>query len=567
MIGSDKSGSNVFFASFQSLVGEDGDAELDFYDTQVCSEGPAADACLTPAAPASHAAKAAARPPGGPQPRPLLPARRSPARATSRRPCRRPPRARPRPRSVPRSSPRRSRRVAESTATAGVPRVKGRRVGRLLPGQPAGPPGPPITGGRADDHFQISPDGWRVACAFSRRARSRCCGGAGLHGFLGVGVPVGSAGSACGRSRVFDGDVLGALQSGATTAARPRPAARSVEARSLRAGSTPVEVLLRGATAADALEGIVTATASVATAVGASTGPVGHRLAIAGSGGIGAAAAVARVGTVRCACPIGYARVVRTACAVARVGTVRCTCPIGDARVVRTARTVARAGPVGPRGAVRCAAAPATEVAARVGARDVLRKLLAGRVVPVRDALSMARVVLPLAVLGLAAIEIAVDIRGLVDVDIDVPAAPVAVAEDRSRRSQADAPRNAGGERRARIVGRATAASSTADTPDSSTRRTRRSGCRPARRSPPGSPARSARWSAWSERRPARVPRSPSAVVRLQVARLLRLARSRCTESITSFGSARKASPSFCTQSGLSSIVARTCGNATSDSR
>ncbi|SAL87869.1 hypothetical protein AWB67_07491 [Caballeronia terrestris] len=61
---------------------------------------------------------------------------------------------------------------------------------------------------------------------------------------------------------------------------------------------------------------------------------------------------------------------------------------------------------------------------------------------------------LPFAALDLGAIEVAINIGGLVDVDIDVPATPVAVAEDRAGGGEPDAPRKSGGERGARVVGR-----------------------------------------------------------------------------------------------------------------
>ncbi|CAM3464607.1 hypothetical protein CUTA107171_27875 [Cupriavidus taiwanensis] len=57
------------------------------------------------------------------------------------------------------------------------------------------------------------------------------------------------------------------------------------------------------------------------------------------------------------------------------------------------------------------------------------------------------------AALHLGAVEIAVDIGGLVDVDVDVAPAPVAVAEDRARGGQADAPGKAGHQCGAGIVG------------------------------------------------------------------------------------------------------------------
>jgi hypothetical protein len=58
----------------------------------------------------------------------------------------------------------------------------------------------------------------------------------------------------------------------------------------------------------------------------------------------------------------------------------------------------------------------------------------------------MARVMLPAVAVALylGAIEVAIDIRGLVDIDIDVAAAPVAVAENRTRGREAEAPCEAG---------------------------------------------------------------------------------------------------------------------------
>ena len=108
LLGSDQSGSNVFFSSFQSLVPEDTDTELDYYDARICREGPAADACLTPAPPASQCGEGSCQTsPGSPQ-TPAAPASQSftgPGNLTPPGPPP-PPKARPPPRSEPKSSPR-----------------------------------------------------------------------------------------------------------------------------------------------------------------------------------------------------------------------------------------------------------------------------------------------------------------------------------------------------------------------------------------------------------------------------------------------------------------------------
>ena len=69
LLGSDVSGSNVFFSSFQSLVPEDGDSQLDYYDARVCREGPGAEErheqCLAPVAAASSCGEGSCQGSGG----------------------------------------------------------------------------------------------------------------------------------------------------------------------------------------------------------------------------------------------------------------------------------------------------------------------------------------------------------------------------------------------------------------------------------------------------------------------------------------------------------------------
>jgi hypothetical protein len=73
LLGSDASGSNVFFSTFEPLVPEDSDTQLDYYDARICREGGEADEkheqCLGPVAPASPCGEGSCQGSGGsPQP-------------------------------------------------------------------------------------------------------------------------------------------------------------------------------------------------------------------------------------------------------------------------------------------------------------------------------------------------------------------------------------------------------------------------------------------------------------------------------------------------------------------
>jgi len=70
LLGSDASGSSVFFSTFEALVPEDGDSELDYYDAHICREGAGADEqCVAPVAPVSPCGEGSCQGAGGsPQP-------------------------------------------------------------------------------------------------------------------------------------------------------------------------------------------------------------------------------------------------------------------------------------------------------------------------------------------------------------------------------------------------------------------------------------------------------------------------------------------------------------------
>ena len=65
LLGSDVSGSNVFFGTFESLVPEDVDTNLDFYDAHVCSE---AAPCTSPIVASEPCGEGACQVSGGPGP-------------------------------------------------------------------------------------------------------------------------------------------------------------------------------------------------------------------------------------------------------------------------------------------------------------------------------------------------------------------------------------------------------------------------------------------------------------------------------------------------------------------
>jgi hypothetical protein len=65
LLGSDVSGSNVFFATFESLVPEDVDANLDFYDAHVCS---GAAPCASPIVASERCGEGACQVSGGSPP-------------------------------------------------------------------------------------------------------------------------------------------------------------------------------------------------------------------------------------------------------------------------------------------------------------------------------------------------------------------------------------------------------------------------------------------------------------------------------------------------------------------
>lgn len=79
LLGSDASGSNVFFATFESLVPEDGDTQLDYYDAHICGTAREAEEkheqylpCVAPVVPASPCAEGSCQSSGG-SPQPLSP--------------------------------------------------------------------------------------------------------------------------------------------------------------------------------------------------------------------------------------------------------------------------------------------------------------------------------------------------------------------------------------------------------------------------------------------------------------------------------------------------------------
>jgi len=151
----------------------------------------------------------------------------------------------------------------------------------------------------------------------------------------------------------------------------------SVKTRALRARSAPVVVALRGAaTRANTAESVVapaTVTAAIATADTVQVAPAAIR----------------------------YTSPVRRSGPVCR----RCT-----SATSRGAEARARV------------CATAAILVTRAGTRRLPGEFIARGIVPVGDALAMARIMLPATTLPLhlAAIEVAIDVRSLVDVDVDV---------------------------------------------------------------------------------------------------------------------------------------------------
>ena len=247
----------------------------------------------------------------------------------------------------------------------------------------------------------------------------------------------------------------------ATTAARARSAARAAVApHGLVARAAAVEVALRRPAAAHALE-------SVVPTAGARSAAIAYAARTTRPARPAAIAYAAR--TTRPARPAAIAYAARTTwparpAAIAYAArTTRPARPAAIAYAATIARpaTVTRPAPVARPAAVADAAAiprsavVTPEIVAPIGAGNVLAEFLAARVIPVRHALPMARVVLPLAAAAhVGAVEALVDVRRPVHVDVDVAAPPVAAAEDRTRGGDADAPREAGHERAARIVER-----------------------------------------------------------------------------------------------------------------
>src|SRR4029077_20631612 len=90
----------------------------------------------------------------------------------------------------------------------------------------------------------------------------------------------------------------------------------------------------------------------------------------------------------------------------------------------------------------------------RVGALRTLRVPVTRRVVAIGDTLTMSRVVLPLAALYLVTVEIAVDVGGLIHVDVDVIVIPVAIADGCTRSRDAAPPCDPGRKRGAGVGSR-----------------------------------------------------------------------------------------------------------------
>jgi hypothetical protein len=163
--------------------------------------------------------------------------------------------------------------------------------------------------------------------------------------------------AACSRS----------LAPAASTAAPTHPAAApSTKAGTLHAGPAAVGVTLGGVARADALERVVAPAPAVSST------------------------------TANAASAVGGVADISPASAITHPGTV-------------------------PSRAVTSTDIATTILGTRIGAGDVARISLARGVIAIRDALAMARVMLPAVAvtLYLATVEVAVDVRSLVHIDVD----------------------------------------------------------------------------------------------------------------------------------------------------